>query len=37
MTATSENFQVSSRLEVFEGDQRFFFRTWDFKVPREGV
>jgi len=37
MTATSENFHVTSRLEVFEGDQRFFFRTWDFKVPREGV
>lgn len=37
MTATSENFHVTSRLEVFEGDQRFFFRTWDFEVPREGV
>ena len=37
MTATSENFHVTSRLEVFEGDQRFFFRTWDFKVPREVV
>jgi len=37
MTATSENFHVTSKLEVFEGDQRFFFRTWDFKVPREGV
>jgi hypothetical protein len=37
MSATSENFHVTSRLEVFEGDQRFFFRTWDFKVPREVV
>ena len=37
MTATSENFHVTSRLEVFEGDQRFFFRTWDFKVQRELV
>jgi len=37
MSATSENFYVTSRLEVFEGDQRFFFRTWDFKVPREVV
>ena len=37
MTATSEHFHVTSRLEVFEGDQRLFFRTWDFQVPRDQV
>lgn len=37
MTATSREFHVNSKLEVFEGEQRIFVRTWDFSVPRNGV
>jgi len=37
MSATSVNFEVTSKLEVFEEEQRIFFRTWDFQVSRNGV
>jgi len=37
MSATSDNFHVTSKLEVFEGEQRIFFRNWDFQVPRNLV
>ena len=37
MTASLENFEVISRLEVFEGGQRIFYRTWDFQIPRGWV
>jgi len=37
MSATSENFEVTSKLEVFEEEQQIFFRTWDFQVSRNGV
>ena len=37
MCATADNFHVTSKLEVFEGEQRIFFRNWDFEVPRNQV
>ena len=37
MSATADNFHVTSKLEVFEGEQRIFFRNWDFEVPRNQV
>ena len=37
MTATLENFEISSRLHVFEGGKQIFSRTWDYQIPREWV
>jgi len=37
MTATLENFEISSKLHVFEGKKQIFSRTWDFQIPRELV
>jgi len=37
MTATRDDFVISATLDAYEGDSRVFTRTWDRKIPRDGV
>ena len=37
LTATAQDFLVTASLETFEGEQRVFARTWNLKIPRDGV
>ncbi|HXV57814.1 MAG TPA: CocE/NonD family hydrolase [Gaiellaceae bacterium] len=37
MTSDAESFHVTSTLEVREGEQQVFARTWTFRFPRDGV
>ena len=37
MTATLDNFEITSKLKVFELDELIFSQTWDFQIPRKWV
>ena len=37
MTATGDDFVISATLDAYEGYTRIFTRTWDCKIPRDGV
>lgn len=37
LTATAECFRIEAELEAFEGDERVFHKTWDERIPRDGV
>ena len=37
MTATRDDFMVSAALDAFEGDCRLFTKTWERRIPRDGV
>ena len=32
-----DNFEITSKLKVFELDELIFSQTWDFKIPRKWV
>jgi hypothetical protein len=37
MTCDAEAFHVTSALDVYEGDEKVFARTWTFRFPRDHV
>ena len=37
MTCTASEFLVTQRLDAFEGDERIRSRTWELRIPRDGV
>ena len=37
LTATRDDFLVSATLDAYEGDCRVFTKTWDRRIPRDGV
>ena len=37
MTSTAEEFLVTQRLDAYEGEERIRSRTWELRIPRDGV
>jgi hypothetical protein len=37
MRSTATEFHVTQRLEAFEGEERVYERTWELRLPRDGV